>query len=100
MNCTSEILHLIPLIQQQLEASQNAEIRLIGSNFVNSLNEIVLSPKNHEDQLTKKRNLLECVSLLSSTILYLFLYSNNIVNLSKLKQDREASTSKKMRKAG
>lgn len=102
MNCTSEILHLIPLIQQQLEASQNAEIRLIGSNFVNSLNEIVLSPKNHEDQLTKKRNLLECVSLLSSTILYLFLYSNNnnnIVNLSKLKQDREASTSKKMRKA-
>lgn len=100
MNCTSEILHLIPLIQQQLEASQNAEIRLIGSNFVNSLNEIVLSPKNHEDPLTKKRNLLECVSLLSSTILYLFLYSNNIVNLSKLKQDREASTSKKMRKAG
>ena len=99
MNCTSEILHLIPLIQQQLEASQNAEIRLIGSNFVNSLNEIVLSPKNHEDPLTKKRNLLECVSLLSSTILYLFLYSNNIVNLSKLKQDREVSTSKKMRKA-
>ena len=81
MNCTSEILHLIPLVQQQLEASQNAETRLIGSNFVNSLNELVLSPKNHEDPLTKKRNLLESVSLLSSTLLYLFLFSSDYSKL-------------------
>ena len=81
MNCTSEILHLIPLVQQQLEASQSAETRLIGSNFGNSLNELVLSPKNHEDQLTKKRNLLECVSFLSSTLLYLFLCSSDYSKL-------------------
>ena len=50
MNCTSEILHLIPLVQQQLE-------------------------------VTKKRNLLECVSFLSSTLLYLFLCSSDYSKL-------------------
>lgn len=74
MNCTSEVLHLIPIIQEQLETSQNEEVRLIAFNFVNSLNEFVLSSKNHQDELKKKRNLLECVSFVSSTILYTTLY--------------------------
>ena len=85
MNCTSEILHLIPLIRQQLETSQNEEVRLIASSFANSLNELVLSPKNHEDELMKKKNLLECVSLLSSTILYPYIHFVNRSQLTEIK---------------